>query len=301
MKLGHLLFNIIRSLLAIGCSLLALVVFAIGLIVMASLQKLVPGKTLKKHLSNTTVWVALGWPIQNHWVLRYLTRIDWQITGRDCIELGKNYIVIANHQSWSDIPVLEEAIYQRTGLSRYFIKKALLNTPLVGWICRALEFPAMHRFSKSMLLKNPRLKGKDTEATRQSCLRLKESHFSLNNFIEGTRFTLEKQRCQQSPYRYLLKPKAGGLAAAINLLHEQVAGILNVTITYVGTPKTMWGVYTSQVKKIIISVEKIVITPELIGNYEEDREFRVSFQAWLNDLWLKKDHTIAAALNEEKS
>ncbi len=301
MKLFYGLMKGMRSFLAISCSLLALMVFAIVLMTLASVQKIIPGKARKKAIRAATVAFALTWPSQNHWVLRYLTGIHWQVTGRECMDLNKNYIVIANHQSWSDIPVLEEALYQRTGLSRYFIKKALLNTPLVGWICRALEFPAMHRFSKSMLLKNPNLKGKDTEATKQSCLRLAETHFSLNNFIEGTRFTVAKHRRQQSPYRYLLKPKAGGLAAAIDLLQDQVDSILNVTITYIGTPKTLWGVYTSQVQKIVIHIEEMAITPALIGNYEEDREFRVAFQAWLNAVWLQKDQRIAATLMQGDS
>lgn len=291
-----LFYNFCRALLAVCCSLVALFVVAVGLMLMATLQKLCPSAPLKKRLQIITEWVALWWPAQNHFVLRYLTAIEWDIQGRDVIDTDKNYLVIANHQSWIDIPVLEEALYKNTGLSRYFVKKSLLNIPLVGWICRSLEFPAMHRFSKSMLTKNPSLKGKDTEITRRSCLRLKGFHFTLNNFIEGTRFTEEKKQRQQSPYSNLLKPKAGGLSYAINILNDQVDSILNVTITYVGTPKTIWGVYFNGVKKIVISIEKIALTPALIGNYEEDRDFRVSFQGWLNTLWFKKDALMADAL-----
>ena len=298
MKLLQFFYNLCRSLLAMSFSILALLVVSLALILMASLQKACPFAALKKRLQVMTEWVALWWPLQNHFVLRYLTAIEWQIKGREVIDSGKNYLVIANHQSWIDIPVLEEALYKDTGLSRYFVKKSLLNIPLVGWICRALEFPAMHRFSKSMLIKNPSLKGKDTEITRRSCLRLKGFHFTLNNFIEGTRFTLDKKLRQQSPYQYLLKPKAGGLSYAINILHDQVDSILDVTITYIGTPKTIWGVYFNGIKKIVISIEKIALTPELIGNYEEDREFRVYFQAWLNALWLKKDAQIMDAIHE---
>ena len=292
-KLGQAL----RSTLAISISIAALVVVAVSLITLAFAQKVCPGVALKKRLRSWLEWAAIAWTAQSQWVLQHLTGIEWCIEGEGAIDSGKNYLVIANHQSWADIPVLEKAIYGRTGLSRYFIKKSLLSLPIVGWVCYALEFPAMHRFSKSMLLKNPELKGKDTEITRRSCQRLKDGHFTLNNYIEGTRFTSEKHRRQQSPYQHLLKPKAGGLSYAINVLHDQIDSILDVTITYIGQPKTLPGVYTGQIKKVVIHIDKVPLSPDLIGNYEEDREFRVHFQAWLNKRWQLKDQRMIDALN----
>ena len=126
---------------------------------------------------------------------------------------------------------------------------------------------------------------------------MKDGHFTLNNYIEGTRFTSEKHRRQQSPYQHLLKPKAGGLSYAINVLHDQIDSILDVTITYIGQPKTLPGVYTGQIKKVVIHIDKVPLSPDLIGNYEEDREFRVHFQAWLNKRWQLKDQRMIDALN----
>jgi len=34
------------------------------------------------------------------------------------------------------------------------------------------------------------------------------------------------------------------------------------------------------------------VTDEIIGDYFNDPEFRNSFQAWVNTLWVEKDKTI---------
>jgi 1-acyl-sn-glycerol-3-phosphate acyltransferase len=52
------------------------------------------------------------------------------------------------------------------------------------------------------------------------------------NFLEGTRFTPAKHAKQQSPYRHLLKPKAGGIALALNAMGDKFRAILDVTIVY---------------------------------------------------------------------
>ena len=41
------------------------------------------------------------------------------------------------------------------------------------------------------------------------------------NFLEGTRFTRAKHDEQQSPFRHLLKPKAGGIAFVLDAMGEQ--------------------------------------------------------------------------------
>jgi hypothetical protein len=49
------------------------------------------------------------------------------------------------------------------------------------------------------------------------------------NFVEGTRFTPAKHAAQQSPYKHLLKPKAGGLALALHVLGDRFDSLLDVT------------------------------------------------------------------------
>lgn len=289
--------HVMCGILAVVCEMLSTLLVSSLLVIFSLLYRFIPVPLLRKACRAGIEKTAIMWTIHDHWILHTLLDIDWKKHGTDCIDPSKNYLVIANHRSWADIPVLEEALYGKTGGSRYFIKKALLNIPIMGWSFKAMNFPAMHRFSKSMLLKNPHLKGKDTEITRDSCARLKDIHFKLINFTEGTRFTPEKHQRQQSPYQYLLKPKAGGISFAMHALHDQVDGILNLTIAY-DRPMNFWSLYFSRIRTVTMHVEKIAITPDLLGDYENDRTFRVYFQAWLNDVWHKKDRLIQSYLDQ---
>jgi hypothetical protein len=60
------------------------------------------------------------------------------------------------------------------------------------------------------------------------------------NFVEGTRFTPAKHAAQRSPYKHLLKPKAGGLAAALHALGDRFDSLLDVTIVYPDGTPTFW-------------------------------------------------------------
>ena len=88
------------------------------------------------------------------------------------------------------------------------------------------------RTSKSQLKKNPKLRGKDLETTRKACEKFKEMPVSVVNFVEGTRFTVQKHARQNSPFPYLLKPKAGGVAFVMQAMGEQISKVVNVTIHY---------------------------------------------------------------------
>ena len=106
----------------------------------------------------------------------------------------------------------------------------------------------MKRYSKEFLEKNPHLRGKDLEATRAACEKFKETSVSVMNFVEGTRFTRAKHQKQGSPYRHLLRPKAGGTALVLDALGNQLQTILDVTIYYPQGAKTLWQFFCGEVE-----------------------------------------------------
>ena len=50
-----------------------------------------------------------------------------------------------------------------------------------------------------------------------------------------------------------------------------------------------------------MSVEKLAVTPEILGDYDNDPEFRKRFQDWVNRLWEQKDRQIGFMLDSRKS
>jgi len=182
---------------------------------------------------------------------------------------------------------------------KFFIKQELLWFPLLGPIWWALDYPVMKRYSKEYLRRNPQEKGRDLETTRRACEKFKENPVSVLNFLEGTRFTRAKHDRQNSPYRHLLLPKAGGIAFALSAMGDRFSEILNVTLVYPVRNFRFWHMLNGKLPRIIVRVESTAIPSDaLVKDYQTDDEFQRSFQAWVNQLWQQKDNLMEDMLAE---
>lgn len=150
----------------------------------------------------------------------------------------------------------------------------------------------MQRYSKTKLKKNPHLKGKDIEATRKACERFKFHPVSVMNFVEGTRFTPAKHERQNSPFKDLLKVKAGGIAFVLDAMGDSMKSILDVTIVYADARPTLMDLFASRIRQVHVDIVEREITPDLIGDYANDNAFRIHFHGWLNNVWQEKQKTI---------
>ena len=138
------------------------------------------------------------------------------------------------------------------------------------------------------------LKHRDMEEARKSCEQLLSQPFTLLNYLEGTRFTAEKHAQQQSTFTNLLKPKAGGLALALNILGDQIDALVDMTIVYPDGVPGYGEFWLGEVPRIAVNLRKIDIPAWVAGgNYEEDAEFREKFQQWVDQIWTDKDQLIS--------
>jgi len=251
--------------------------------------KLIPIKPLQTLFGALAKGCASKWVACNSLIQNLFTPYKIELTGLDTLKRKDWYLVIANHQSWVDILVLQRVLHNRIPFLNFFLKKELLYVPFLGIAWWALDFPFMTRSSKSQLKKNPKLKGKDIETTRKACEKFKTMPVSIVNFVEGTRFTPEKHTRQKSPFKNLLKPKAGGIAFVMQAMGEQINQIVNVTIHYPDGIPTFMDFASGKVKRVQVHVETQAVDDKLIGDYSSDNQFRVQFQAELNTLWQQKD------------
>ena len=231
------------------------------------------------------------WAFNNYLIIMLFNRVEWRITGSEGLNKKAWYLLIANHQSWLDIMVLSHFTRKYTAEPKYFLKSSLKKIPFIGLGCWALDMPFMKRYSKAFIAKNPALKGQDILATQKSCQSFSQHPTTIINFVEGTRFTQEKQ--QKKPiYTHLLPPKAGGIAFTLATLGTQFDKVLNVTLHYPGaSTHIMKDILKGRLKTIIVEVEQLEINDNLIGDYSEPN-FQLGFRQWLNQLWRKKDSTI---------
>jgi len=285
----HLLTGILTTTLL----LINTVVMICPLLVFALLKLVLPGRW-RDYASAAVMWVAEAWSEIDKAIFALCIPTQWDIRGVENLRKDTSYLAVSNHQSWVDIPALIESLNRRTPFFKFFLKKELIWVPLLGLAWWGLDYPFMKRYSKAFLEKHPELKGKDLEITKAACELFKRQPVTVVNYLEGTRFTEAKRQEQQSPYRYLLKPKAGGVAFVLAALGEQLDALLDVTIVYPGDKAPgFWDLLNGSISRVIIDIQVRELDPALWGgDYESDPAFRQTVQAWVNQLWMEKDQRI---------
>ncbi|MER2296122.1 MULTISPECIES: acyltransferase [Pseudomonas] len=275
--------------------LLNTVVLICPLLVFALLKLVLPGRG-RDYASWAVMWVAETWSEIDKAIFALCIPTQWDIRGVENLRRDTSYLAVSNHQSWVDIPALIESLNRRTPFFKFFLKKELIWVPLLGLAWWGLDYPFMKRYSKAFLEKHPHLKGKDLEITKAACELFKRQPVTVVNYLEGTRFSQAKHREQQSPYRHLLKPKAGGVAFVLAALGEQLDALLDVTIVYPGEQAPgFWALLNGSISRVIIDINVRELDPALwAGDYENDPAFRQTVQDWVNQLWLEKDQRIEA-------
>ncbi|GAB2887471.1 acyltransferase [Microbulbifer echini] len=263
------------------------------------LRVIFPFAVLRKIYTSIFMAIAEGWITLNKGWMKLTQKTQWDIQGGEDLEKQGWYLVTSNHQSWVDIFVLQSIFNRKIPFLKFFIKQELIRVPVMGICWWALDFPFMKRYTKAFLKKHPEMRGKDLEATKKACERFKLIPTSIMNFLEGTRFTQEKHDKQGSPFNYLLKPKSGGIAFAMQSMGEQLNRLLNVTIVYPDGIPTFSDFLAGKVKRVIVRIEQVRIPEKYFSaDYMNDQVFRAEFNSWVYNLWRDKDQLIGKLLSD---
>jgi len=282
-------FKQVRGILSVLYLTINTLTWTLLLFAVTVLKFAVPLKFWRKICGRIAIFFAENWVFFNNVGLILTRNIEFNLTGIEKLDRKAWYLVVSNHQSWVDIPVLQKVLYHKIPFLKFFLKKELIWVPFLGQAWWALDFPFMKRYSVDFLRKHPHLKGKDMEITRKACEKFRDNPVSIMNFTEGTRFTQAKHDRQKSPFKNLLKPKAGGIGFVLSAMGDQLSFVLDITISYpLGVPD-FWDFMCGNVKRIDVVVRKFPVTPEILGDYMNDKDFRIRFQHWLNELWKEKD------------
>jgi 1-acyl-sn-glycerol-3-phosphate acyltransferase len=288
---GVIRVPLVMLLLALNVVLHVLPLFAFTLVKM-----IVPVPAARFACSRVLVVIAESWTGGNNWMFDVFTHTRWSVDGLDGLRRNGSYLVLCNHQSWVDIPVLQKVFNRRIPFLRFFLKSQLIWVPVLGPAWWALDFPFMKRYSRDVLARHPELQGKDMEATRRACEKFRHMPVSVMNFLEGTRFTRAKHEAQVSPYRHLLRPKAGGMAFVLDAMGDALQAVLDVTIVYPQGPCTMIDLIAGRVRDIRVHVRELSIDAVPHGDYDTDEAYRERFRQWVNALWRGKDQDIERTL-----
>lgn len=287
----------LRALAAILYLSLNTVVCASVLLPLALIKLALPFTAVRKPVDRALNFIAERW-IRNNGLL--LRGVRWDLAGLEGLRRDRWYLVESNHQAWADIFVLQHLLTGRIPLLKFFLKHKLIWVPVIGLAWWALDFPFMKRHSQEFLRRHPERRGDDLATIRRSCEKFKLIPTAVMNFLEGTRFTPAKHDRQQSPYRHLLIPKAGGIALALNAMGERFHSLLGVTIHYPDGAPTFWELMDGSMTRVVVRIRELPIPADLVsGDYANDPDFRTRAQAWVGELWKEKDEALEAIRNSK--
>lgn len=293
---------VVRLALAGAAFIVNTVLHTLPLIAMALIKWLLPVAAWRLALGRVLVLLAESWIAANSVLIEKLTptRIVVAGDGMDRLQPDASYLVLCNHQSWVDIPVLQHVLNRRAPLLRFFLKQQLIWVPLLGLAWWALDFPFMRRHSREAIARRPELARADVQATRRACRRFRDTPVAVMNFVEGTRFTDAKRQAQSSPYQHLLRPKAGGVAQVFAAMGDLLTGVLDVTIVYPHGRPSVIDLFAGRVARVDVDLRWRTIPPGLLAP-GDDAPAQAGLREWLNALWHEKDQRIERRLATDSS
>ncbi len=162
-----IILGLISSLL-LGLNVLFWVTF---LFFFSFLKFLIPLPSLRRIFNRILPWIAENWISCNSGWMGLTQKTKWDVQGLNDLNYDNWYLVICNHQSWSDIFVMQHLLNRRIRLLKFFLKRELIWVPVMGLAWWALDFPFLRRHKADYLKKHPEQKGRDLETTRKACER----------------------------------------------------------------------------------------------------------------------------------
>jgi 1-acyl-sn-glycerol-3-phosphate acyltransferase len=274
----------------------------VPILALAIVKLIVPIASVRAAITRVLMAIGENWISVNMWILEKAASIDWRTRGVDNLRRDEWYLVIANHQTWVDILVLQAAFNRRIPFLKFFIKQQLIWFPVLGFTWWAMDMPFMKRYSAAYLARHPEMKGRDFETTRKACQKFRDTPTTVINFVEGTRFSIDKRDRHNAPYRQLLRPRAGGFAVAMTSMGDMFGSILDVTLIYPDGPPNFWDLCCGRHVPAIVDVRERPIEDWLTtGDYENDRQWRRRVQAWLGKVWQDKEKLMQETLEGRNS
>lgn len=279
----------------------ALIIVVLGIFIfIIAFCKILPIPSWQRACNHLLNKIPIIWTDANDYLMRLLTKLDITVIGDERLTTIDWYLMTANHQSWTDVLLLYRVFNHRLPVLKFFMKSQLMWIPILGWGCYLIGYPFMKRYTKEQIAKNPSLKGKDLATTKKMCERFKSLPMTIISFAEGTRYTPEKAARQQTPYRHLLKPRAGGLAYTLMAMSDYLHQFINVTIVYPDGKFKFLDYLCGNIPRVVIIVKQYQLDESWFGDYENNREYRAIFQKKLNDMWIEKDQEIEQILEQYK-
>jgi 1-acyl-sn-glycerol-3-phosphate acyltransferase len=272
-----------KGILPFLCIVANLCFWLVPLVFLTLLKSIIPARRFQDLLSWLMEWVYRLAVWCDDPILFRIIGIRLEVEGIAAKYPDKFYLIIANHQSWNDILILQHLFNRKAPILKFLVKRELIYLPIVGLICWAYDYPFLTRRSVRGF-ESPQVHSLwDFWKLEKALDKFSRYPASVVNMAEGTRFTREKARIHNSPYKHLLKPRAGGLTTILGLLGDRISAILDVTIVYDCPHPSFWNFLCGKCRRVIVRVKEHA-PKEIARVHDFDK-----LAEWLKGVWEKKD------------
>ncbi len=245
------------------------------------------------------------WWIHNNYLISKLNGVRIETVGLDNPEIRPDlsYLMICNHQAFTDIFVLQSIFNRKISLIKFFIKQELIFTPILGLAWWGLDFPFVKRYTRNQIKQNPKLAGKDLKSVEKTCRKYMNMPVVILNFLEGHRRTPERMiqgsRNGSMPFHFLLKPRSAGISVVGTVLRNRLHGVIDVTIVYPRDRSSFKDLLSGKTRKIKVIVKFIPI--ELVPLEKDVKKAALSrnMHRWAMEQWKIKDSILQSEINGE--
>ena len=228
------------------------------------------------------------WVSANNGLIRALRLIDIDVEWpSEPLRRDRWYMVVSNHQTWTDIILLQSVLRPALPPLKFFTKRELLWLPLAGLAMKLLGFPYVRRARQSEGGNSQAAAGKDRDAINAACAVFRNHPTAVLSFLEGTRFTPAKRDARNSRFQHLLNPKIGGLSAVLGGLADELDTLVDVTIHYPGDPPGFWEFLQGKCANARMRVDAHHLSAKMRD--PDPAAQRAEVGAFIEELWRAKD------------
>lgn len=100
-------------------------VHVVPLLIAALVKAVLRVRAVRRLCDRALISIAESWIAVNTWMIRKLTRTRIVVESNAALSYSGHYLVLANHQSWVDIPILQAIFNRNIPFLRFFLKNQL--------------------------------------------------------------------------------------------------------------------------------------------------------------------------------
>lgn len=277
--------QVLKGLLSFLFLICSTVLFCLAIYLLALIRLITPIRQARAALTGFMDGIITLWVSGNALLIRSLRLISIKTSVEGDLDSRSNWwILTSNHQSWSDVIIIQVMLHRLAPPIKFFTKRELIWVPFVGLAMWFLRFPYVQRRVSTHSGEKSSIYEKNRRNMSRAAEQFLERPISVLSFLEGTRFTVEKHKSQSSQFRHLLVPRTGGMLFTVDSLSSKTSTIVDLTLNYEGEVPGFWDLLCGRCKAVNVYIRPIALTSTDRSNLKD----------FVNDLWKYKDDRLTS-------